>query len=331
MGGMGGGFRSVPPTGLPTAALQPGQTRNLRTRAVSLAPPVGGRAVLPSEGEPLRLADIAQTDAGRDPLVQKALRQLALEKAPEAVSQLVLWHLIYDLDWTSLSELSRSWANGFEVTLARQFVERLERTGEEAPLAAPGRISIEMDGSDPIAEPLCQVLGGSRMFGMEVGLDAPASPEESSLACLIRFHKAPAEGSDREATVLVYASDAEARSWAPMGKFSLAIPTDAPAEQLADNLAGGILGRLVRGQVTKGKKVDGHQTYKLRVDNASPLLLNGLAVAGAAAEPDISPSMIAGFSLAPRHSMTFTVSEEAVERLHLDSGVTIVAADLHAL
>ena len=39
MGGMGGGMRSVPPTDLPFAQLNPGQTRSLPTRLVSLSPP----------------------------------------------------------------------------------------------------------------------------------------------------------------------------------------------------------------------------------------------------------------------------------------------------
>ena len=39
MGGMGGGMRSVPPTDLPSALLDPGKTRNLPTRLVSITPP----------------------------------------------------------------------------------------------------------------------------------------------------------------------------------------------------------------------------------------------------------------------------------------------------
>jgi hypothetical protein len=53
MGGMmGGGMRSVPPTGLPYAALKPGQTRHLPTRLVSISSPdpEAGLA-LPGKGE----------------------------------------------------------------------------------------------------------------------------------------------------------------------------------------------------------------------------------------------------------------------------------------
>ncbi len=57
MGGMGGGMRSVPPTELPSALLEPGQTRHLPTRLVSLSPPDPQAGVkLPEQGEPLQLA-----------------------------------------------------------------------------------------------------------------------------------------------------------------------------------------------------------------------------------------------------------------------------------
>ena len=83
MGGMGGGMRSVPPTGLPFADLKPGQTRNLPTRLVSSRADPSARPAssLPAKGEQLQLGDIAQVND--DPRVQKALKRLAAEKAPE--------------------------------------------------------------------------------------------------------------------------------------------------------------------------------------------------------------------------------------------------------
>ena len=80
--------------------------------------------------------------------------------------------------------------------------------------------------------------------------------------------------------------------FAPQIELSFALPS-----RLAEQLAEGIAGRLVRAQVTKGKKVKDVQTYKLRIDNASPLLLNGVALAGPELSPEVNPSMVAGFSL----------------------------------
>ena len=129
-GGMGGGFRSVPPTELPSALLQPGQTRELATRVVSLNPPSPETGVLmPQEGEKLLIGDIAQISS--DPRLQKALRRLAADNAPDAVSQLVMWNLSGKLDWLTIDQLAKGWVNAQELALARQFVERLDSLAEE--------------------------------------------------------------------------------------------------------------------------------------------------------------------------------------------------------
>ena len=124
MGGMGGGFRSVPPTSLPFASLKPGQTRHLPTRLVGLSPPDPENPVaLPAKGEKLPLGDISQlTDDAR---VQKALKRLAADKAPPTVAQLVMWHVAGGLEWDQIAELSKGWANASERDLARDFVDRL--------------------------------------------------------------------------------------------------------------------------------------------------------------------------------------------------------------
>ena len=98
MGGMGGGMRSVPPTGLPSSLLNPGQTRHLPTRLVVLSPPDPREGVkLPEKGEPLQLGDIA--DINDNPRVQKALRRLAADAASKSISRLVMWRLTAGLDW----------------------------------------------------------------------------------------------------------------------------------------------------------------------------------------------------------------------------------------
>ncbi len=73
MGGMGGGMRSVPPTLLPSADLNPGQTRNLPTSLVSISTPDPESGVsLPEKGERLQIVgDVSGVVS--DPKVQKAL------------------------------------------------------------------------------------------------------------------------------------------------------------------------------------------------------------------------------------------------------------------
>ncbi len=130
MGGMGGGMRSVPPTGLPFANLEPGQTRSLPTRVVSLTSPDEEQGlVLPREGESLRIVgDIERVN--ENPLAQIALKRLSAEKAPTSLSQLVMWKVSSDLDWDTIAQQSRAWANQHELSLARYFVDHLDALPE---------------------------------------------------------------------------------------------------------------------------------------------------------------------------------------------------------
>ena len=116
MGGMGGGMRSVPPTEFPSALLEPGQTRHLPTRLVSISPPDPQDGLkLPEKGEPLRLGDIA--DINDNPRVQKALRRLAADAASKPISRLVMWNVGAGMGWKRLAQISEGWANSYELTL----------------------------------------------------------------------------------------------------------------------------------------------------------------------------------------------------------------------
>ena len=111
-------------------------------------------------------------------------------------------------------------------------------------------------------------------------LDGPA------LSCKLRL-----EGS--EATVEVAVSTGG--PWQPMGKFTLPLPgldgtrmKGYEGHAVADAAAEGIVGRLVRVQLIKDKAKDkkGRAVYKIRIDNATPLILNGLALVGPKVDGD---------------------------------------------
>jgi hypothetical protein len=88
----------------------------------------------------------------------------------------------------------------------------------------------------------------------------------------------------------------------------------------------------VRAQLTKAGKVKGKDAFKVRIDNASPLVLNGLALAGpVSAGKDAQAVALAGLSVAPRRSLTVNATPELVERLGLKTGIRVVAADLSGL
>ena len=77
--------------------------------------------------------------------------------------------------------------------------------------------------------------------------------------------------------------------------------------------------------------VKGKQTYKIRIDNASPLLLNGVAVQGTLGAPNDPPKVLAGISIPPRKNLTVPATGEMVEQLGLKKGIRIIAADLSGL
>ena len=101
--------------------------------------------------------------------------------------------------------------------------------------------------------------------------------------------------------------------------------------RFADGLAEGVLNRLVRVQLGKGVKDKGKMHYSLRIDNASPLVLNGLAALGTKANRRTSPGFLAGICLSPRRSMTVAASEEVVKTLGLKKGIKLIALDLSGL
>ena len=65
-------------------------------------------------------------------------------------------------------------------------------------------------------------------------------------------------------------------------------------------MAEGILNRLVRTQLVKGPRAKGKPTYQIRIENASPLILNGLAALGTESPKDEVPKVLSGISIAPR-------------------------------
>jgi hypothetical protein len=316
----------VPPTGLPFADLRPGQTRQLPTRFVSLAPPdAQGGVRLPREGETFKLADIG--DVIENPRVQKALRRLAAEKAATTVSQLVMWNVAAGLDWSTIAELSRSWANRQELALARAFVEHLDTVSEWE----TGRIHFDINGAEPAgqasAAELKKAIDGKLVLGLRAELSVPMRPDAPGLACRVQI-KAD------EALVQLAGSDGSSRGWVPYGKFTVRIRADrAPfdAGQLADSIAEGLLSRLVKTQLVKGPREKGKLTHRIRIENASPLRLNGLAAVGIGGDGDAKPRVLAGISIPPRRTMTIPASEEVVKQLGLKHGIRLTALDLSGL
>ena len=227
---------------------------------------------MPAKGRAAALGDIAETND--DPRVQKALRRLAEDMAPSRVSQLVMWHLSAGMDWNTIAQLSDKWVNRYELTLARDFVARLDTNSE----GETAKILFEVAGTDGASEAMAADLSRTLQNKMVLGLLAdngiPPRPNAPAVACRLKLN-------DDAALVQVFASDGAARSWVAFGKFSVPVKQDKgklDAYHFCEEMSEGILNRLVRAQLSKGVKDKGKTHYEIRVDNASPLVLNGLAV-----------------------------------------------------
>lgn len=136
---------------------------------------------------------------------------------------------------------------------------------------------------------------------------------------------------DAEEVVLQLASsDDTCTRWIPVSKVTIATEK-LSATQLVDKIAEGLLVRLTDIKLVAGKKVKGKATYTLKIENASPLILNGLSIGGKTTGEDAKPSSLAGFGIPPHRTVSFPITAELVDQLKLKAGVRPVAADLSGL
>jgi hypothetical protein len=286
---------------------------------------------MPREGEPLKILDI-DAIAGVDARLRAAVKRLAEEKAPQSVAQLVLWHVGAGIDWPQLEKLARHWANSDELALARQFARQLVATANEGTTAEADTFDLALTATDPESGPLVErlrsALDGRPMLGLSARVLKAEPSRRSALTCTIRLDRA-------SASVRVSARDGTGTDERALGKYSIALAdpngTRRSATEIADALAEGLLDRLVRVQVTPGPRANGKEHYKIRIDNGSPLVLHGLALAGSAADPEAGPSLLLGISLPPNKSLAVPASPEVVQRLKLKEGLRVQAAHLSGL
>jgi len=282
---------------------------------------------MPPKGERLKLMGVDQ--GSDDARVRGALTRLAAEHAPANLAQLVMWRVADKLQWETIAQ-SAPWANEHELALARRFVARLD--ADPKGTGDPTALHVEFTG--PGAEELAATLADQVVLGLKARAGVPDRPEGPALACRVRL----APGARGDATVTVLATDSAGSAWEPQGKFTLPVARDEAGKlkpaAVADALAEGVLGRLVRVQVTKATKeqAKGNLAYRVRIDNASPLLLHGLAVAGTGKKaPEGAALGMMNLSVAPRRATSLAVTAEMVDRLGLKDGAHAVAADLGGL
>jgi hypothetical protein len=174
------------------------------------------------------------------------------------------------------------------------------------------------------ADALRAVLASRPVLGLSPrpGI-VPDRPDGPSMAVRVAIDKAIVH-------VSIQASDAASGRWVPAGKFTMPA-VEGPADRLAEAIAEGVLERLVRVELIRGSHANGNNIPdRLKVVNASPMILHGLAVAGSKPEATGTPAL-RGLALAPRRTASITLTPKMVRRLGLRTGLHATAADLGGL
>jgi hypothetical protein len=327
--GLGGGrgFRSLPPSGPPSAALGAGQTSRLATTLLTLEGPASSPTLaMRPAGEPLRLAD-PETETSLSPRLRAVMRVLGDSQAPAGVAQLVVWRVEQNLDWELLAKASAAWANRSELLLAQQVESRLAAGPRPSP--AEGILYYELSGDAAhralIAELADQLKRGT-ILGLPAQTGIPKPPPGPAVACRVNIERGAV-------LVQVRVTDFSA-SWVSAGKFSIPLASAGgippSASQLAEEWAEGLLSRVVRVQLTHDAQASSEKPYRIRIENASPFVLHGLALAGPRPTTEPAP-ILPDLSLPPRRSITVPISSALIERSRLKGGIRAYAARLLAL
>ena len=101
--------------------------------------------------------------------------------------------------------------------------------------------------------------------------------------------------------------------------------------QEVPQLAAGLLGRVVRVQLSKPKRVQDRLIYQVQIANDSPLVLNGLALCGPEDPAKTEAKTLSGLSLPPHKTANVPMTSELVQRLGLKDGVRVIAVNLSGL
>jgi hypothetical protein len=244
--------------------------------------------------------------------------------------------------WSDIARLSNGWANPQEIALAKQLVEDLDANDANGDT---GRLLIEVTARDDarkgLAGELTNLFAKQTVLGLQVEPKVPARPTGPAVGVKVQLIGTTEKP---EASVQLATTDASGTSWTAVGKFTLPLALDkdgkVKVEEFGNALAEQLLTRLVKVTVKKANTANGalipptpkaKDAYTIRVENYSPLLLNGVAVVGAGAKPSEPAKLLVGVSIAPRRTYSMPATAESVDRLGLKQGIKILALDLSGL
>ena len=165
-----------------------------------------------------------------------------------------MWRLAAGLDWDTIAQLSQSWANRYELTLARDFVDHLDTLPEGETRAAAVRGRGDGRGERGDGGRVEKAIRRKMVLGLVAEVARfRRGPQGPAVACRVRL-------TASEAPVQVSSSDATARNWVAVRQVHSSggrRTGEVRRGRFADGLAEGVLNRLVRAQVIKGRRGQG--------------------------------------------------------------------------
>src|SRR5262249_28675894 len=220
-------------------------------------------------------------------------------------------------------------------------VDQLGEPGAAGEVRDPGLLHMTFTGDTkdqlPVMRALIQLFSGKSLFGLKIRPGIPQTPMGPSMACRVNL---VGEWPRVKAVVTVTTSGGN-HTWTPAGQVEGPLPQGVSgrmqAGAFADAIAEAGLGRAVKGELIDGspgpgeaeRRGEGEGPYWIRIENDSPLILNGLILAGAGpSRKGGRPMFLVGLCIPPRKSLTIPAADDLVERLGLRRGVRILAADL---
>ena len=223
------------------------------------------------------------------------------------------------------ADVADKWANRYELTLARDFVEHLDTLPEGETAAFCSRWT----GTDAASEAMAAELSNGPQNEDRAGPGWPSNGIPT--ASRTPGRRGPGRMSATRRRCWSSSSDGDSAKVGPVRQVHV------PVMQDKGKLDVGPICRWAGGgnaqpagpvQLSKGVKDKGKMHYQLRIDNASPLVLNGLAALGTASKPDETPKVLLGSAYRRAGAMTVPASEEVVKTLGLKKGIKLVALDL---
>ena len=74
---------------------------------------------------------------------------------------------------------------------------------------------------------------------------------------------------------------------------------------------------MIKGSAQKEK---GKLIHQIRIENASPLILNGLALVGTGSKEDEMPKVLSGIAIPPRRTMLVPTNDDVVKTSGVKEG-----------